>query len=148
MAKRNTKTPVVIKRDKFIMPKMEWFELDEAMGEGFYLKELAGDAILTFKEDFERLEKTGEIQFKDALDMMAKYIVLSACDAHGNCLFTDEDFSFIRAKNPNLLVNIANVAMPLSGMQLTGLDVEVAVNLKNDQPSSSTTDLPTNSENQ
>ena len=147
MAKGKAKTPVVIKRDKFVLPTVEWVELDGATGEGFYVKELAGDFILSFREDFERLEKTGEVQIADALDMMAKFIILSACDAHGNCLFTQEDFSFIRAKNMNLLVHICNIAMPLSGMVLTGLDVGVAVNLKNDPPFSSTTDLQTNSEN-
>ena len=105
-------------------------ELDGATGEGFYVKRLAGESILSFREDFEQLEKTGEVQIADALDMMAKLIILSACDAHGNCLFTQEDFSFIRAKNMNLLVHICNIAMPLSGMVLTGLDVGVAVDLK------------------
>ena len=148
MAKGKTKAPVVINTAKWLPAKMEWVELDEATGEGFYVKEIAGDAILTFREDFERLEKAGDVQITQALDMMAKYIILSACDAHGNLLFVPEDFSFIRAKRMELLVHICNVAMPLSGMQITGLEVGVAVDLKNDQLSSSTTDLPTNSEKQ
>lgn len=140
MAKRHTKTPVVIKREKFLPPKMVWYELDDETGEGFYLKELAGDAILSFREDFERLEKEQEVKLSDALDMMAKFIILSACDAPGNCLFNQDDFAFIRNKRMELLVDICNIAMPLSGMQMTGLQAEVAVDLKNDQPSSSTTD--------
>ena len=145
MAKGKSKAPVVISKSKFLLPKMEWMELDAKTGEGFYVKELAGDALLSFQEDFDRLEKAGEVKLPDALDMMAKYIILSACDAHGNCLFTQEDFQFIRAKNIEQLMDICDKAMPLSGLQMTGVRAEVAVNLKNDQPFSSITDLQTDS---
>ncbi len=149
MAKRRTKAPVVISKSKFLLPKMEWMELDAETGEGFYLKSLGGDALLTFKSSFEDVEKAeGEVTLSKALDMMAHYIILSACNARGECLFTQDDFEFIRAKRVEQLVDICNIAMPLSGMVMTGLEVGVKSDLKNDLPNSSTTDLPTNLESQ
>lgn len=151
MAKGRSKSPVVINKGRFLLPKMEWFELDEATGEGLFFKELGGDALLSFKEAIDNLRKgvgeDAELQPHQALDLMAKFVALSACDEKGHCIFTEEDIPLLKEKNPNLLVEMANRAMPLSGMSAASLS-EVAVDLKNAQPSSSTTDLPTNSTNQ
>lgn len=148
MAKGKSKSPVVINKDKFLLPKMEWFELDEATGEGLFFKELGGEALLQFKEEIDELKKHAgvdtELQPYQAVDLMAKFIVLSACDEKGHSIFTMDDLPMLKEKNPNLLVDMANKAMPLSGMSPTSLS-EVAVDLKNDQPNSSTTASHTNS---
>ncbi len=78
---------------------------------------------------------------------MARFIILSACEKNGNSIFEQSDLPLLKEKNPNMLADMANVAMPLSGMSAGSLS-GVAVDLKNDQPNSSTTDLPTNLESQ
>jgi hypothetical protein len=132
----------VVDRATFLLPKMEFFQLD-GTPEGFFFKELGGKALLEYKEFVEQLQNSaGEndtLQTSQALDLMAKFIVLSACNEQGNPIFDDGDLPALTEKNPALLLDMANFAMPLSGLSPQALG-EVAVNLKNDQPSSSTTD--------
>lgn len=137
MAKRRSKTHAVINRDKFLLPKMRWYELNGS-GEGLFFKELGGEAILEFKETVDELRKNGhELQPSQAIGLIAKFVSLSACDEKGHCIFTEDDIPMLKEKNGNLLADMANFAMPLSGMSVASLS-EVAVDLKNDPNSSST----------
>jgi len=142
MAKGRSKTPVVINKAKFLLPKMEWFELDGATGEGVYVKEIGAEALLSFKEAIDALKKEAgedtELQPYQAFDLMAKFVVLAACDEKAQPIFTQEDIPLLKEKNPNILMDIANKAMPMSGLNPVVLG-EVAVDLPNDQPASSTT---------
>lgn len=137
MAKRK-----VLDKASFLLPKMEFYQI-EGTPEGLFFKELGGKALLEFKEYVEQIQKSAdgasELQSFQAIDLMAKFIVLSACDEHGNPVFEENDMPALTEKNPALLLDMANFAMPLSGISPDALG-EVAVNLKNDQPASSTTD--------
>lgn len=148
MAKRHANSPVVFDKRQFLLPKMEKFNYPDGTWSGLFFKEIGGEGLLHFKEEIDILKKTAgedsELQPYQAIDLMAKFIVLSACAENGHCVFTNDDLPLLKEKNPNLLLDMANFAMPLSGMSAKVLS-EVAVDLKNDQPSSSTTDLPTNS---
>lgn len=145
MAKRKPNAPVAFNKQSFLLPKMEVYWIDEAAGEGFYLRELGGDALLSFKDAIDALKKEAgedaELQPYQAFDLMAKFVVLAACDEKAQPIFTKEDIPLLKEKNPNLLLDIANKAMPMSGMNPQVLG-EVAVDLKNDQAGSLPTDSP------
>lgn len=138
--------PVLVNKASFLLPKMEFFQTGEqpdGTPEGLFFRELGGKALLEFKEFAEQIQKsTGEdshLQQTQALDLMAKFVVLSACDANGNPIFDDGDLPALTGKEPNLLVDMGNFAMSLSGLSPKALG-EVAVNLKNDQLYSSIID--------
>jgi hypothetical protein len=140
MTKQN-KSALLIDKRAFLLPKMEFYEIGST-GQGFYLKELGGKALLAFKEAVEKVKASatsGELEPSQAVDLMVKFIVLSACDKDGNDFFNENDVAFLANKTPNLLVEIANRAMALSGIDSSSLR-EVAVDLKNAQPASSATD--------
>lgn len=141
MAKRKPNAPVVMDKRKFLLPRMEFFPLDEATGEGFYLRELGGKSLLEWKELLDQIKKAAgqdaELTTAQGIELMAKFVVLSACDADGNPLFTEDDVALLSEKSPNLLLDICNRAMPLSGMNPVVLTGDS--NLKNDQDSASST---------
>lgn len=146
MAKQKGHTLPSFDKKAFLLPKMEVFWTDEAKGEGFFIRELGGDALLSFKEAIDDLKKDmgedAELQPYQAFDLMAKFVVLAACDKNARPIFTEEDIPLLKEKNPNMLLDIANKAMPMSGMNPQVLG-EVAVDLPNDRADSSPTDLPT-----
>jgi hypothetical protein len=151
VAKGKSKPPVVFNKKAFLLPKMEVFWIDEAAGEGFYLRELGGEAMLSFLEAVNGLKKDksedAELQPHEAFELMSKFVVLAACDEQAKPIFTEDDIPLLREKNPNIILDIANKAMPMSGLNPAVIG-EVAVNLKNDPPNFSATDLPMNSESQ
>jgi len=56
MAKGKGVSPVVMSKAKFLLPKMEFFELDKATGEGVFIRELGGKSLLEFKELVEKMQ--------------------------------------------------------------------------------------------
>ncbi len=146
MTKGKGRRPVLFNKAAFLLPKMEPFWLDEEAGNGFYVKEIGGKAFLEFKEAVEAVQASGvgELKESQAVDLMTLFVVLSACDAKGNPIFTKADVNLLSQKDPNILLEIVSKAMPLSGMNPKTLS-GVAVDLKNDLSASSATDSPTNS---
>lgn len=138
MAKRKLKTPVVINKNKFLLPKMEWFSVDDATGEGFYVRELSGQALLEVKELADKLQ--GQT-IGESLDLLALMVVRGACDKDGHPIFTDEDIPLLLDK-ALVLMNVSQKVMQLSNMTMSG---EATNNLKNAPPDFSFTELPTNS---
>lgn len=132
MAKRKQTTPVLIDRQKFLLPKMEWFPLDD--GTGFYVRDIGGRALLDFKElaDKHEGETVGE-----SLDILAFLVARGACDKMGHLIFTDEDI-------PMLIDKVTvTIGAALKIMELSGI-----VSPKNSPTSSTTTKSPVNSESQ
>lgn len=140
----------VLDKASFLLPRMEFFQI-EGTPEGLFFRELGGKALLEFKEFVEQIQNSAdgasELKPYQAVDLMAKFIVLSACDEKGNPIFENSDIPLLMEKDPNLLLDMANFAMPLSGLSPKAIG-EVAVEIKNDQPASSTTDSHMNSTNQ
>jgi hypothetical protein len=136
MAKRKTKTPVMFDKAKFLLPKMEFFELDET-GEGFYLCELGGKELLEYNELIKRLQAESGDSLSDiqGIEIMINLVVKTACDAKGHPVFSEEDVASLSRKSPALLLEIADRAMAISGIKP---DQEVADDLKNVLNSSST----------
>lgn len=135
----------LIDKTTFLLPKMEFFPVSNEGG--LFFRELTGESLLEYKEYVEHLQKEAdgddELKPHQAIDLMVKFIVLSACDERGRLVFDADDIPALREKSPNLLMDMANFAMPISGISSQSVS-EVAVNLKNDLPDSSITDLPTN----
>lgn len=131
MARRKSTTPVVINKNKFLLPKMEWHEVDEATGEGFYVRDIGGQALLEFKElaDQHKGKTLGE-----SLELLAFLMARGACDAQGHLLFTDEDIPMLVDK-PAILMDVSDKVMRLSHITI---HTEEKDNLKNDLSSSTT----------
>lgn len=110
----------LVNKTQFLLPKMEFFPIDKENNVGLFFKELGGQALLEYKEFVENLvainDGDGELQPYQAMDLMAKFVVLSACDEKGVRVFEDNDTVSLKEKDPNLLLDMANFAMPLSGL--------------------------------
>lgn len=130
MAKRHAKTPVVMNKARLLLPKMEFLVLDEATGEGLYVRELGGKSLLEYRELTRNIE--GEPTVLQAVELMVEMVLRTACNADGTHYFDskDEVIQFAEASLARLQ-NIADLAMKLSG-------IEAKNNLKNDPNSSST----------
>ena len=143
MAKRKGNSPVVINKAKFLLPRMEFFPLDEATGEGVYIKELGGKSLLQFKEKIEQMEdisgKDAELSTSQGIELMTTMVLLSACDAEGHPFFTEDDVILLAEKSPALLQDMADKAMVLAGMTPSVI-TEVTKTLPNAPQGSSTTD--------
>lgn len=111
--------------------------------DGIYFKGIGGKALLKFKEYIEQLQATlppdAEVTSDMGLDIAVQFIILSACDVKGRALFNSGDAEALANKDPNLLLDMANFAMPLSGLN-PQLVNEVKSNLKNAPSDSSVID--------
>jgi hypothetical protein len=133
MAKQVKKSPVVISKQKLLLPKMEFFVLDEATGEGFYVRELGGKSLLGYREKIAGIE--GDPTVVQSLDMMIELVYLSASNADGTPFFVSRDEADLFAEaSIGKVQSIADKAMELSGMSAGARN-----NLKN-VPNLSSTD--------
>ena len=141
MAKRKSNSPVVIDKAKFLLPKMEFFPLNEATGEGIYIKEIGGKSLLECKELIEKMEaeagEGAEISTSQGIELMVFFVLRSACYQDGTPFFTEEDVALLAEKSPALLQDMADKAMTLAGMNPVAV-AEVIKTLPNALPVSST----------
>jgi hypothetical protein len=138
---RKSKSPVMFDKAKFLLPKMEFFELDSATGEGFYLSELGGKDLLEYNELIRKLQAESGDRLTDAqgMELMIHLVLATACDAKGQPIFSQEDVALLSRKSPALLMDIANKAMEISGIKPDKEAKEAMDNLKK-ATSSSTAD--------
>jgi len=142
MAKRKSTHPVVINKEKFLLPKMEFFPLDKATGEGVYIKEIGGKSLLECKELIEKMSaEAGEgadLSTSQGIELMVFFVLKSACYQDGSPFFTEEDVALLAEKSPVLLQDMADKAMLLAGMNPVAV-TEVKKTLPNAPIASSST---------
>lgn len=136
MAKRKSSPSFkMVNKSQFLLPKIEFFVTDKETGEGFFLSQVPLSELLEYQKGIKSmlggLEDT-PLTDVQALTVMSKLVVLSACDDIGNRFFDDEDVALLAKKSPVMLRDAADIAMRLSGMD------EVADTLKKANGSSST----------
>jgi hypothetical protein len=143
MAKRKSKSPVVIDKKKFLLPKLEFFELDAETGEGFYVRELGGHTLLEHNEAVERMQREAgadaELSDAQGLELMARFVMNAICYEDGKPFFTMDDVDLLQDKNPGLLKRIAERAMAVSGIN-PDIISGVTSSLKNEPSPASVTD--------
>jgi hypothetical protein len=101
------------------------------LGGAVYMQELYAAQILDFNEFVAALKKKGrkEVTPSTSLELMARLVSLSACDANGKPLFTENDVKQLAKSNLAVLITLSAKAMELSGLSSRALE-EVIVNLK------------------
>ena len=135
MSKGKSKAPVVMSKAKLILPKMEFIELDSATGEGMYVRELGGKALLEYREKIK--DKNAEdLSTLQSIEMMADLVLRTSCNEDGSPYFSKEEVDQLADTSLVKLQALAFFAMEVSGIS-TPIH-EATENLKNDQASSST----------
>jgi hypothetical protein len=108
------------------------------LGGVVYLRELSAKQILAFNDRLRKLQaESPEVTPSNSVDLMAVLISMTACDAAGGLLFTEEDIQALAENNLNLLITLSAKAMEVSGMGSREID-EVTENLKKVTDSSPT----------
>lgn len=114
---KQPKTPVVMSKKALLLPKMDFVVLDDATGEGLYVKELGGKALLEYKEKVLAL-KPGESDFStlQSIELMADLVLRTACNANGTPYFTKEEVDLLADTSLTKLQALSLVAMEVSGI--------------------------------
>ena len=141
MAKGKSYAPVVINAQKFLLPRMEFFVADKATGEGFYIRELGGKALLECKEQIDEMRKEAgddaTLSPSQSISLMVFFVMKSACNTDGHPIFTEDDAILLAEKSPAMLQEIADKAMQMAGMDSSAV-TEATKTLPNDPAFSST----------
>lgn len=114
---KQPKTPVVMSKKALLLPKMDFVVLDDATGEGLYVKELGGKALLEYKEKVLAL-KPDESDFStlQSIELMADLVLRTACNANGTPYFTKEEVDLLADTSLTKLQALSLVAMEVSGI--------------------------------
>src|SRR6266545_2185376 len=120
-------------------------ELDASI----WMRQMSGEHVIKFKGHIEHLKENGtkETTLEQHIEIMTMVISFCACDETGQLLFeTPEEARQLTVNNINLLMDLGNKALTLSGVKIgnEGLTTEVADDLPNDPVSSSPENLPLN----
>lgn len=108
-----------------------------------WVREMTTDHMLQFKRITETLKADGvtETTPEQDVEIMTSVISFSVCDEDGNLLFeTPEEAKGLTRNNFEVLTNLGNKALTLSGIKISGnghASSEVADNLPNDLTKSS-----------
>ena len=123
--------------------KRELIEVPELDG-SIWLKELSTPQLLLFRSTAESYsDERGHINVENDIKLMTLALSLSACDADGNLLFTEQDVIQLMNNKLNVLATLGAKVLELSGMDI---DVnEVTANLKKVNQKSSSSTLRENS---
>jgi len=120
-----------LKRELVPVPKL---------GGSIWMREMSGEHVIEFKRHIDQFKADGvqETNFEQDVEIMTMVISFSACDENGKLLFTQEEARQLTRNNINVLMDLGNKALTLSGIQVgkDGLTSEVADNLPNDQAKS------------
>jgi len=114
-----------------------------------WLREMSGEHVIEFKKYIDELKADGasDTTLEQDVEIMTMVISFSACDENGVLLFTQEDAKSLARNNLNLLMDLGNRALEISGVQVgaKGMSSEVADNLPNAPAKSSSVNLPRSS---
>jgi hypothetical protein len=113
------------------------------------MREMSAENVVRFKNYIDQLKSAGmkETSLGEDVEIMVMVISFCACDEQGNLLFeSPEDARGLTGNNINLLMDLGNKALELSGVKMggAGLTSEVADNLPNDPQTSLLDSLPLN----
>ena len=88
------------------------------LGGSVYIQELYAAQVLDFNELVQSLKKKGkkEVTPSTSLELMARLVSMTACDATGKPLFTESDVKALAKSKPGVLITLSAKAMELSGL--------------------------------
>lgn len=110
------------------------------LGASLWMQQMSAEHVIEFKKNIDRLRAEGNTQttLEQDVEIMTLVISFSACDEGGNLLFKQEEAKGLIGNNLNVLMDLGNKALALSGVHIggNGLSSEVADNLPNAQKKS------------
>lgn len=126
--------------------KRELVELPE-WAVSVWMREMTGEHILDFQKRIKDMQSAGikTTTAEQDVELMTLVVSQSICDEQGALLFTQEEAKQLTVNSVNLLTELFNKACQVSGIRQTEngqLTSEVADNLPNDLPTSSSENLP------
>lgn len=106
-----------------------------------WMRELSAEHVVDFKNRISKLRAEGvkETTLEQDIEIMTIVISMSACDEHGNLLFSSPDEAKgLTQNNINVLLDLGNKALEISKIKVSsnGLTSEVAADLPKDQATS------------
>ena len=111
------------------------------LGGSIWLQQMSAVHVVEFKRVIDDLRAAGqkETTLEQDVEIMTLVISFSACDEGGNLLFTQDEAKGLMSNNLNVLMDLGNKALALSGVNIggNGLSSEVADNLPNAPTNSS-----------
>jgi hypothetical protein len=101
------------------------------LGGSVYVQELYAAQVLDFNELVTSLKRKGkkDISPSTSLELMARLVSMTACDATGKPLFTESDVKALAKSQPEVLIALSAKVMELSGLA-NGAVEEVKSQLK------------------
>src|SRR5215207_1651812 len=117
-------TFVVMDKAEFLRPNMKELVLDEETGQGCYVCEIGGKALLEFSEMQEQMQKIPRedemATARAGYEITAKVILMGCCNADGSPYFTADDLEQLENKSPFLLERISKEIYQFNGMTPKG----------------------------
>lgn len=111
------------------------------LGASLWMQQMAAEHVIEFKKFIDALRADGnkETTLAQDIEIMTLVISFSACDEGGNLLLTQDEAKGLMRHNLNVLMDLGNKALALSGVNIGagGLSSEVADNLPKAPPTSS-----------
>lgn len=106
-----------------------------ALGASIWMQQMSAEHVIEFKKHIDALRADGNTQttLEQDVEIMTLVISFSACDEGGNLLFTQDEAKGLMRNNLNVLMDLGNKALEISGVKIggEGFTSEVADNLPN-----------------
>ncbi len=119
------------------------------LGASLWMQEMTAEHVIEFKKHIDTLRKNGqkESTLEQDVEIMTMVISFSACDENGTLLFTQDEAKGLTKNNLNVLMDLGNKALEISGVKIEsqGFASEVTDNLPKAQPTSLSVTSPANS---
>lgn len=119
------------------------------LGASLWMQEMTAEHVIEFKKFIDKLRADGnkETTLEQDVELMTLVISFSACDENGSLLFSQEEARGLMRNNLNVLMELGNKALELSGVKVGGggFTSEVADNLPKAPSTSLSVTSPANS---